>query len=116
MVKNKISAASWILRAGLAFVLVYAAIGGLLHPTHWIGYLPQVATDHFNADALLKIFDIYELLLAGWLIAGWRLKYAAGLMTLTMIGAIVSDAAAFETTFRDVAIACAAAALAVLDD
>ncbi|HVX58620.1 MAG TPA: DoxX family membrane protein [Candidatus Saccharimonadales bacterium] len=116
MTKDRVAAASWILRLGLAFVLAYAAISGIIHPSHWVSYLPRLATEHLNANSLLKIFEVYELILAAWLILGWRVKYAAILMALTMIGAVLADTRAFETTFRDIAIACAAAALFVLEN
>jgi uncharacterized membrane protein YphA (DoxX/SURF4 family) len=112
--QDKVKLAALVLRLGLAFVLAYAAISSWRQPAAWVGYLPAMATDHFDARTLLKIFAVYELILVVWLLVNRRVKYAALLVTLTMIAAIVANFQVFVITFRDVAIACAAGALFLL--
>lgn len=112
--QDKAKLAVLVLRLGLVFVLAYAAISSWRQPAAWVGYLPALATDHFDARTLLKIFAVYELLLAAWLLLNWRVKYAALLVTLTMVATIFANFQVFVITFRDVAIACAAGALFLL--
>lgn len=112
--QDKVKLAALVLRLGLAFVLAYAAIAGWRQPAAWVGYLPAIATNHFDARTLLKIFAVYELIVAAWLLINWRVRYAAILVGLTMVGAIFSNLQVFVITFRDVAIACAAGALFLL--
>jgi len=113
---NNTKTASLLLRVGLASVLIYAAIAATITPSHWLSFLPSMATKHIDAHTLLKMFSFYELALGLWLLSNWKLKWAAILTVLTMLGAIFSNIHAFETTFRDVAIAFAAAALYFLAD
>ena len=113
---NRVKLAQLILRLGLIIVFLYAAIGSFTNPNDWIGYLPPFATKFVPPDLLLKIFSAYELLLALWLISGKFMRYAGAIAALTMLGIIASDAKLFAITFRDVAIATGAVALAVLSD
>jgi hypothetical protein len=54
MVKNKkssnLKAASLLLRIGLAFVFIYAAIASLETPKEWLGFIPQFSTKFIAAD------------------------------------------------------------------
>lgn len=113
---KKLKLARLLLRIGLIAVFLYAAVSSFLSPSDWIGYLPHIATTVVPAAVLLKLFSIYELVLAVWLASGWRLRYAGSLSALTMLGIIVSGASLLAITFRDFAIATGAAALAVLSD
>jgi uncharacterized membrane protein YphA (DoxX/SURF4 family) len=113
---NKVRIAQILLRLGLAAVFAYAGIASLASPNDWIGYIPHFAASFAPPRILLKIFSAYELVLAMWLVLGTFVRYAAVLAGLTMLGIIASDAALFAITFRDIAIATGAAALAVLAD
>jgi hypothetical protein len=110
----RIAVARWLLRIGLAGVLLYAAVGLTLQPDQWIGYLPAAATHVVAAALLLKFFALYQLVLAILLLSGWAGRYAAVLMGLTVLSIIGTNPGALVVTFRDVAILFAAAALAVL--
>lgn len=113
---NNIKVASWLLRIGLAAIFIYAGSGALLHPSHWVGYLPNLATDHIDANSLLKIIAIYQLALAVFLLSGWRIRWAAILSMLTIAGIFFSNLNVLEITFRDIAVFFAATALACLPE
>lgn len=113
---KKVKLAKLILRFGLVVVLAYAALASFASPNDWVGYLPHFATNLVPAATLLKIFSLYELLLALWLVSGKYMRYAGIVAALTMVGIIISDAALLAITFRDVAIGTGAVALAVLAD
>jgi len=106
--------ASWILRIGLAFVFLYAAISGIQSPQEWVGYLPTFMTKFMAATTLLRFFEVYEFALALWLISGFYLRYAALLTALTLGGIVVTNPGQLIITFRDVGLACTALALAVM--
>ncbi len=103
-----------LLRLGLALILLYAAVSSFVSPREWVGYLPGVLTDQFSADVLLKIFSVYELLLAGLLLSGVYTRYAALLVAATLFGIVVTNFELFMITFRDMALILAALALAAL--
>lgn len=114
--RQNIRRARWLLRIGLAAVFLYAAVGATLQPDHWAGYLPPAITHVVAQTLALKLFAVFELVMAVWLVVGWLGKWAAIVTMLTMAAIIVTNTAALEVTFRDVAIGFAAAALFVLSE
>jgi uncharacterized membrane protein YphA (DoxX/SURF4 family) len=102
---------SWLLRGGLVFVFLYAGISSLQHPLEWVGFLPTFLTKIVTATTLIKIFAIYELALALWIISGKFLRYSALLCAVTLAGIVITNPSQLITTFRDVGLACMALAL-----
>ena len=103
---------SWLLRAGLAFVLSYAATASVVHPETFVGYFPSFVPAAW-ADRLLPVFAVFEALLAVGLLTHRYACMAAVLAGVTMVAIIAVNPHAFEVLFRNVAIACGAFALAV---
>ena len=101
---------SILLRLGLAFSFIYAAISSFINPSSWIGFFPSFLQN----DILLMIFSIYEILLGIWVFSGKKLFYSSVLSSLTLFGIIVFNFGAFDIVFRDVAILAMAIALALL--
>ncbi|MEK7153516.1 MAG: DoxX family membrane protein [Patescibacteria group bacterium] len=102
-----------LLRVGLAVVFSYAAIASFVNPDEWVGYLPGILTDRVSPDILLKLFSVYELVLAAWLLSGVYVRYASLLCAATLAGIVVTNFELFAITFRDIALIFAALALAV---
>jgi uncharacterized membrane protein YphA (DoxX/SURF4 family) len=103
---------SWLLRAGLAFVLSYAATSSFFHPETFARYFPSFMPASW-ATELLPVFAVFEMLLAVGLMTD-RFTYPASMLAgLTMIGIIVVNPDVFDVLFRNVAIACGAFALAL---
>ena len=113
---NQLKAATVLLRVALATVFLYAAISSTLQPSEWVGYLPRLLADHFDGAVLLKIFSVYELLIAAFLLIGLYVRYVALLAALTLGGIVLSNFALFAITFRDIALIFAALALAALPE
>ncbi len=103
-----------LLRLGLAVILLYAAVSSFVSPREWVGYFPAALTDRISADVLLKVFSVYELLLAGWLLSGVYTRYAALVVAATLAGIVVTNFDLFMISFRDIALIAAALALASL--
>jgi uncharacterized membrane protein YphA (DoxX/SURF4 family) len=102
---------SWLLRAGLALVFLYAGISSLQHPLVWVGFLPNFLTSIAAPTLLIKVLAVYELILAVWLVSGRFLKYAALMCAATLAGIVISDLSQLVTTFRDVGLTFMALAL-----
>ena len=105
---------SFLLRAGLAVVFLYAAVASFLDPNSWIGFLPQFLRNIVPANILLILFSIYEIILGLWLLSGKKIYPAAILAIITMASIVIFNMGALDIVFRDVAILFAALALAVL--
>ena len=103
---------SWLLRAGLAFALSYAATSSFFHPETFAHYFPSFLPRTW-ATELLPVFAVFEMLLAVGLMTDRWTYLAAMLAGLTLIAIIVVNPDAFDVLFRNVAIACGAFALAL---
>lgn len=111
-------AAVFLLRAGLAWVFLYAAISSFLHPFNWIGFLPSfartIAPSLVSQFFVLDVFAIVELLLALWLLSGRRLMLAAIVSSLALAGILFLNLGALDATFRDGGLLLASLALVLL--
>jgi uncharacterized membrane protein YphA (DoxX/SURF4 family) len=108
---SNVNVTSWLLRIGLILVFLYAGVSSLQHPLVWVGFLPNFMTKAISGTTLIKIFAIYELVLAAWLISGKYLKYCALICTLTLAGIVFTNLSQLITTFRDIGLAFMALAL-----
>ncbi len=101
----------WWLRLGLAFVFGYAAVAALSSPEAFLAYFPSFLPEwaiHFA----LPSFAVYELALAAAFLSGRHVHSASLLGVATLIGIVTFNLDAFDVLFRNIAIACAALALA----
>lgn len=105
-----------MLRLGLAFVFLYAAIASLLEPRDWVGFLPTMLTDIVDADLLLKFLSVYEIALAAWLLSGVCVRLAGLVSALTLLGIVFTNPSVFIVSFRDIGLAFAGLALAFSKD
>jgi hypothetical protein len=105
---------AWLLRGGLATVLIYAGISSLVTPEDWIGYLPGLVTDIIDGELFLKLFALYQLGLAVWLLSGYYLHFAALVALAMFSGILLGNLSLLAITFRDIVAICASAALASL--
>jgi len=107
-----------LLRIGLAGTLAYAAVSSFITPTSWIGYFPaflvNFSSSFMSQEVLLGIFSVVELLLAVWLLSGFKPLYA-GLCAAGLFGGIFfANLGAMDLVFRDFGLFFAALALASL--
>ena len=111
---NSPQTAALILRLGLAFVFIYAAISAVGHPFEWIGYVPSQLSHVVAPATALKLLSVLQLIIAGWLIIGKYTKYAALAAALVLLGVIVNNGSQFIITFRDIGLLAASLALYLL--
>lgn len=105
-----------LLRIGLSFALVYAAIGGLLNPNAWIGFAPVWILRLIPENIFLLLFGAVEVLLAALLLFMKRPFYPALIAAALLLGMVVFNLGAIDIVFRDVSLALMAFALAVLSN
>lgn len=106
---------SLLLRVGIAFPFLYVALISLFSPELYLNYLPSFLRYGSTSDyALLFAFNIAEILIAVWLLIGYRIIIPA-LISLVMLMAItLFNLPLFHILFRNVSIIFAALALAVM--
>ena len=111
---NRIKTSSFFLRSGVATVFLYAAIASFLQPDAWVGFFPFWLRNLISENFLLVSFSIYQLVLAGWLLSGKKIVFAAELSWLTLLSIIVANYGFLDVLFRDIAILFSAIGLIAL--
>ncbi|MEJ0053902.1 MAG: DoxX family membrane protein [bacterium] len=107
-------AAHLILRLGVAFSFLYPPFAAIGDPFSWIGYFPQfVQALPVDTTLLLHAFGAAEVVIALWLISGWKVRYPAILAALMLLAIVAFNLNQFEVLFRDLSIAAAALAIAL---
>lgn len=102
-----------VLRAGVAFAFLYPAVNAVFEPFTWIGYFPPFTRGIVPDVVLLHAFGAFEILIALWILSGWRVFWPSAAAVLLLLSIVVFDFNSFEVLFRDVSIAAAALALAL---
>lgn len=107
---------SFILRAGLGVVFLFAAIDAFLSPEIWKSYIPEyfIPRDSSLADIFLILFSVFQIGLAFWVWSGWRLRESSIVATLTLSAIIIANITQLQIVFRDIAILALAIALYVI--
>lgn len=103
-----------ILRLGLAFVLVYAAVSAFRQPATWISFVPPFSTKFIVASASLHIIAVVQIILALWLLVGKYSQYAALFTAALLFGIVIFNLQALIETFRDIGLIAMALALYLL--
>jgi hypothetical protein len=107
--------ATVLLRIGLAFVLVYASVEIYIHPENFLKYIPKLILQSVPINHFLDSFGIIEVMLAVWLLSGWKGHYPSFLCVLMMVGIVAFNMEHFNVLFRNVAIAFGGMALVFLE-
>jgi len=104
-----------LLRASVAFAFLYPPIAALSDPDAWIGYFPgfllSVGLDEF---VLLHIFGAIEGVIALWILFGRKVFFPSIVAAVVLIAIVAFNGIQFPILFRDVSIALAAVALALM--
>ena len=103
--------ASFLIRIGLAFVFLYAAVYMTISPEKYIDYFPKFMRDLVPGYTLLHVFAIFEVILSFFLIIGKFNFMTAIISFLTMLALTVVNLDRFSVLFRNVSIILSALAL-----
>lgn len=107
-------AVDWVLRAGVAFAFIYPPFNALSDPNSWVGYFPPFVLGVVTDQTLLHLFGVVEVALALWILSGWRVWLPASLAAAMLLGIVAFNIPQFQVLFRDISIAAAALALALM--
>ncbi len=103
-----------LLRVGVAFAFLYPPFAAITDPVSWAAYFPPFMRDFpIDSITLLHLFGIIEVILALWILSGWRIRFPATLTALFLVAIVMVNAAQFDVLFRDLSIATMAVALAL---
>src|SRR3989344_5514803 len=102
------------LRIGLAFAFLYPPLNALTDPNAWIGYFPVFVKGYVPDEVLLHAFGVVEILLALWILSGWRIFWPSLIAFGMLLGIVVFNLGNFQVLFRDISIAAMALALAMI--
>lgn len=106
--------AHFLLRAGVAFALLYPAIRAIFDPVSWVSYFPSaVRALPIDSLVLLHAFGIIEVILALWILSGRNIRIPAALATLMLLAIVAVNFGQMDVLFRDLSIAMMALALFV---
>lgn len=107
-----------LLRIALAFSFFYVAISSFLNPTSWLGFFPTWAialvSPVLSSSQVLYVFSAFEVALGLWLLSGLYLVWAGVVSSVLLAGIVAFNIGAIEIVFRDLSLAVASLALAVL--
>lgn len=113
---SRIVQGRFLLRTGLAFAFFYAAIQSIRFPEAWGDWIPKfiLALIPVSPTILIDIVAVGQIGLGLLLVSGRRERLAGGIAAAFLFGITVFNLRLFDIAFRDVSLALAAAALAVL--
>ena len=103
-----------ILRLGVAFAFLFPPLDALADPSAWIGYFPLFIKGYVSDTLLLNSFGLVEVIIALWILSGWRIFWPSVAATVMLLGIVVFNTPNFQVLFRDLAIAAIPLALAVI--
>ncbi len=113
-IKDTTKASSFLIRIGLAFVFLYAAIFMTLDPDKYIIYFPNFMRELVPGHTLLHAFAVFEVILSLFLILGLFPFFTAFVSFITMFALTVVNLEYFSSLFRNVSIIMSALALVIL--
>ena len=105
----------WLLRGGLAFSFLYAAINSFLEPQNWVGFFPVWMLNLVGESILLGTFSVFEIILSAWLLSGKKGLYAAVVSAALLAGIVIMNLGALTLIFRDISLIASALALAYIE-
>lgn len=110
---------TYVLKVGLAFTLLYAAISALIMPLAWIGFVPAwiVSFTHLSASFILTAHSVVEIVLGLLLLLPGKQQLVSWLIALDLLAIVLMNgfgSGVFSVTFRDVGLIAIAVYLGII--
>ncbi|HET9641562.1 MAG TPA: hypothetical protein VFP46_01785 [Candidatus Paceibacterota bacterium] len=107
-------AAHIALRLGAAFAFLYPPYAAIGDPVSWLAYFPRfMLALPIDKLVLLHGFGIVEVVLALWLLSGWKIRFPAICATAILFAIVAFNASQMDVLFRDLSVALMTLALAL---
>lgn len=107
--------ANLLLRLGVAFAFLYPPLNAFIDPYSWVAYFPPFLKSLAPEMFLLHAFGIVEMAIALWILSGRRIFVPSLAACAILLLIVLFNLPDFQVLFRDIPIALAALALAVLN-
>ena len=102
-----------LLRLALTFAFFYPAYGFWTNPNDWLGYIPAFMRNvGLSQDVLLMLIAGFHLVLALWILSGWRIFLPSLIATVFLGSVVYFNWNQLDILFRDISLALAALSLA----
>ena len=102
-----------VLRLGLAFCFIYAAIAAQINPENWVGYFPTFVQNILPVNILLVAWGSVEIILALWLLWGKHIFFPSLLLGLSLLGVVFLNWGELDILFRDISLALVCLSLSI---
>lgn len=102
-----------LLKLGVAFSFFYPALSAFIDPLLWIGYVPVWIDLFIPREIFLHIFSAFEIVVALGVLF-WNRALPSVIAGVMLISIVLLNRSEFSVVFRDLSIAFAAFALALL--
>lgn len=106
--------ADLLLRLSVTFSFLYPALNAFIDPYAWVGYFPSFVRDLGPEMLVLHVFGVIEVAIGLWILSGKRIFVPSLLATAILLLIVGFNVGDMQVLFRDLSIAAAALALAVL--
>lgn len=105
-----------LLRIAVAISFLYPPLSALVDPYSWIGYFPQFLMELVGTNQMLMLhaFGVAEVILALWILFGKRVFIPSVIAAVMLFAIVLLNWNQMEVLFRDISIALAAVALALM--
>jgi len=102
-----------LLRTAVGFSFLYPAIDGVIHPDAWISFFPPFVLTLVPGIIALYAWCLVEAVIALWIFSGRNIFLPSLAATAALVLIVVFNLSLMEIVFRDIGLACAAAALVI---
>src|SRR3989344_8664042 len=105
--------AYFLLRLGLAFSFIYAAVAAWFRPEDWVGWFPPFIQALAPQNVLLMGWGIVQIILGLWILSGKKIFIPTLLGALSMAGIAYFNLGSLDIVFRDITIGLVLLSLAI---
>ncbi len=106
----------FLLRFGVAFTFLFAAVSAFINPDPWLAYFPGFMRSMVADDILLLTWGVGEVIIGLWLISGWKIFLPSIAASGLLLGIFIFDFHSINITFRNVSILSTSIALAIMSN
>lgn len=104
-----------LLRLAIAFSFLYPPVAAFITPDSWIGYFPPFMQGILPDTILLHGFGLIEIIIGLWILSGKNIFIPSLIASVMLIAITAFNLGAFDVVFRDISLALAALALALMN-